>query len=172
MTNKKPSPPHAAALAKARQDCHELDCKLAATIRDLSQAEARIRELEKATGRKANASYFVLDLANDRHALAALEAYSEACSWDQPLLADELNDMLAWLSMHRRCTPLRRKVEGKPGGEEVKCDKPAVIPLGNGCWFCTEHAVDFHVRCHELGKRSVESLKRRGVEVPPGRKLT
>jgi hypothetical protein len=120
-------------------------------------------------GKHDGCEYFVLDVTHDPRALVALAAYAESCERESPALYDDLNDKLARLSMHRTCNPLRRKVDGKPGGEEVKCSAPAVIPLGNGCWFCIEHALDFHVRAHELGPSAVATLKRRGAEVPPGR---
>jgi hypothetical protein len=117
-------------------------------------------------GKHEHCDYFVLDLVHDAHASAALAAYATSCETEYPALYDDLTDRLA---RYRSCSPLRVRVKGKPGGELHECFKPAVIPLGNGLWFCTEHAVDFHVRGHELGSRAMSALMRRGVEVPPGR---
>ena len=119
-------------------------------------------------GKHERCDYFVLDLVHDTHACAALAAYATSCETEYPALYDGLTDKLA---RKRSCSPLRVKVEGKPGGEQPECFKPAVIPLGNGLWFCVEHAVDFHVRGHELGSRAVSALMRRGVDVPPGRQV-
>ncbi len=118
-------------------------------------------------GKHENCEYFVLDLAHDPHAIDALAAYANACERSHPRLYDDLTDKLARLMPnYRRCVPLR-----KSGEPERTCAAPAVIPLGNGCWFCVEHAVDFHVRGHELSRSALAALARRGVEVPEGRQL-
>ena len=122
-------------------------------------------------GKHERCDYFVLDLVHDPHAVSALAQYAHDCESTHPALYDDLTDKLATLIAGRRCIPLRRRVEGRPGGEQVECHKPAVIPLGNGCWFCIEHAIDFHVNGHELGHRAIAALERRGVEVPPGRQV-
>lgn len=122
-------------------------------------------------GKHEACEFFVLDLVHDAHAVAALEAYAASCEREYPALYDDLQDKIARLSKSRRCIPLRRRVKGKPGGEGVKCDEPGVIPLGNGCWFCPFHAIEFHTTQHRLGERAVQALERRGFEVPPGREL-
>jgi len=99
-------------------------------------------------------------------AVAALATYADSCESDFPALYDDLQDKLARMYRSRTCVPLRLN-----GQKERTCSEPAVIPLGNGCWFCTEHAVDFHVRGHELGPMAIAALKRRGVDVPPGKQL-
>lgn len=106
--------------------------------------------------------YFVLDLVHDKHALIALEHYAESCADEFPYLYDDLNDKLAVLSKSRYCVPSYSK-EG-----ERTCDKPAVIPLGNGCWFCVEHGWETHNRLTSsglkdgIGKRGKAALLRRG----------
>ena len=117
-------------------------------------------------GKHERCDYFVLDLAHDAHAVAALATYADSCESDFPALYDDLQDKLARMYRSRTCVPLRLN-----GQKERTCSEPAVIPLGNGCWFCTEHAVDFHVRGHELGPMAIAALKRRGVDVPPGKQL-
>ena len=116
-------------------------------------------------GKHEHCDFFVLDLVHDRHAVIALAAYAESCEADYPALYDDLQDRLAKLTL-RACVPLRLR-----GDQARTCEEPAVIALGNGCWFCTEHAVDYHVRGHELGRRAVAALERRGVVVPEGRKV-
>jgi|HubBroStandDraft_2_1064218.scaffolds.fasta_scaffold01263_2 hypothetical protein len=119
-----------------------------------------------AGGKHERCDYFVLDLTHDRHALVALEAYAASCEVEYPKLYDDLQDWLAKLLRGRTCVPLRLS------GELARtCDQPAVIALGNGVWWCAEHAVDYHVRAHELGGRAVAALERRGVKVPEGRKI-
>jgi len=119
-------------------------------------------------GKHEQCDVFVLDLTHDRHAIAALEMYAESCADEFPNnLYDDLNDKLAKLSPHRSCTPPR-----EPGQTvDLQCSAPAVVPLGNGCWFCVEHAVDFHERCAALGPRAQETLLRRGVTLGLGRAI-
>ena len=112
-------------------------------------------------GKHEHCNYFVLDLVHDKHAIPALEAYAESCCREFPSLYDDLNDRLAKLSQHRKCAPLRQRVEGKPGGELPDCNEPAVIPLGNGCWFCIEHAQDWEARAYPLTHIGKGTLKRR-----------
>lgn len=47
------------------------------------------------TGRHETCVYFVLDLAHDPHARAAIAAYEQSCRSEYPILADDLQ---AWLS--------------------------------------------------------------------------
>ncbi len=42
-------------------------------------------------GKHARCRYFVLDLDHDKHAAAALAAYSDSCRDDYPILSAELN---------------------------------------------------------------------------------
>jgi hypothetical protein len=122
-------------------------------------------------GKHEQCDHFVLDLTHDRHALAAISAYALSCEAEYPALYDDLIDKIARYNKNLICIPPRRPVEGVRGGVQDVCTWPPVIPLGNGCWFCTDHAIDDHVRGCELGDRAVAALKRRGVDVPKGRKL-
>lgn len=120
-------------------------------------------------GRKhENCEYFILDLTHDPHAVTALERYAESVSHANPTLYDDLNDKLARLSRHRRCVPIRKRGDQ----EEPPCERAAVIPLGNGNWFCVEHMVDWHVRVYAVSDFIQACLARRGVKnLPPGRDL-
>jgi len=113
-----------------------------------------------AGGKHEHCDCFVLDLTHDPLALIALEAYATACSYDYPILFDDLNDKLAKLVMHRTCTPLYKRGDGI-NGQRQECSAPAVIPLGNGCWFCIEHAQDWERRAHPLGPTGKGTLERR-----------
>lgn len=114
-------------------------------------------------GKHERCKYFVLDLVHDKHAIAALEAYANSCVSEFPALYDDLNDLLA-LAKHRFCVPMRIR------GQEIQqeCHWPAVVPLGNGCWFCVEHGLELHKRYIELGLDAgigplgVATLQRRG----------
>ena len=108
-------------------------------------------------GKHEKCEVFVLDLTHDKFALHALEKYAEVCAYDYPLLYDDLNDKIARLSPHRTCTPLRKRGDGGP----QECPKPAVIPLGNGCWFCIEHAQDWEARAYPLTHIGKGTLERR-----------
>lgn len=46
-------------------------------------------------GDRSNAAYFVLDVANDPYALPALKAYADSCRATLPLLADQLDLVIA-----------------------------------------------------------------------------
>ncbi|MFI5296569.1 MAG: hypothetical protein ACHREM_00610 [Polyangiales bacterium] len=111
-------------------------------------------------GKHDGCDYFVLDLTHDRHAVTALQTYAESCADSYPALYDDLIDKLAVLcKVHRRCTSIRKR----GNDPDAECPKPPVIPLGNGCWFCVEHAVEWHRTRHALGVRAENALLRRGV---------
>lgn len=109
-------------------------------------------------GKHADCDYFVLDLVHDPYAFAALETYAENCASEYPHLYDDLNDKLA-KTRHRQCIGPKRK--------PFLCRAPSVIPLGNGVWFCVEHAADYEHFEHDgevtpgLCKRGRETLARR-----------
>ena len=50
----------------------------------------RIDGTSKAGEKHTSCEYFVLDLTHDKHALAAIKAYSESCHKEYPLLARDL----------------------------------------------------------------------------------
>jgi hypothetical protein len=112
-------------------------------------------------GKHEHCDFFVLDLTHDPLALAALATYAEGCSHDFPMLYDDLNDKLARLRCgafpYRTCVPLRKSGDGPL----QECVEPAVIPLGNGCWFCIEHAQDYERRAYPLGLTGKGTLERR-----------
>ncbi len=49
----------------------------------------------EAGGKHDGCSYFVLDLEHDRHAMPALRAYAESCREKYPLLARDLDEIVA-----------------------------------------------------------------------------
>ena len=112
-------------------------------------------------GKHERCKYFVLDLVHDKHALIALEAYAESCEVEYPSLYDDLNDILA-KSLRVCGANWRRDVQDQ-------CKAPAVIPLGNGCWFCVEHGLEVHRRYSAdgfdggIGPSGVAALVRRGA---------
>ncbi len=98
--------------------------------------------------------YFVLDLVHDKLALGALETYARAAESEFPQLADDLYDKLAKLNPYRGCVP-------PFGGQGASCARAGVIPLGNGCLFCVEHAREFERVAHPLGEYARGSIARR-----------
>jgi len=115
-------------------------------------------------GKHEHCEYFVLDLVHDKHALIALEAYAESCELEYPSLYDDLNNILAKLLPSRRCVPSPVR-----GLKDRECSAPAVIPLGNGCWFCVEHGLEVHRRYSAngfdggIGPSGIAALVRRGA---------
>lgn len=107
-------------------------------------------------GKHEHCEYFVLDLVHDKRALVALEAYANDCADDYPSLFDDLNDKLA---ASRFCPSVSHKSFSREGRDK-RCDSPAVIPLGNGVWFCVEHARKYDELAN-LGRQGAASLARR-----------
>jgi hypothetical protein len=68
---------------------------------------------DQAGGDREAAAYFVLDVAHDPHALAALTAYRMSCEWHLPALANDLRALEDELRAGRRDGPalarLRRR---------------------------------------------------------------
>ena len=55
--------------------------------------------------------YFVLDLDHDKHAVAALRAYTLSCRKEYPLLADDLSDKVAAMEARLAAAPSPSGVE-------------------------------------------------------------
>lgn len=54
----------------------------------------RVDGRDKPGGDRENADYFVLDMANDPHAVAAIYAYAKSCSKEYPQLAGDILDRI------------------------------------------------------------------------------
>jgi hypothetical protein len=115
-------------------------------------------------GKHDGCRYFVIDVTHDKHAAGVLEVYANAIAEENPKLYDDLNDLLATLTLSRgSCTGDPRKPQPK---YEDRCRKPAVIALGNGVWLCVEHAPLYTFRGRSaLSKAGKASLKRRVAKV-------
>ncbi len=48
-------------------------------------------------GKHENCAYYVLDLNHDRYAVAALEAYANACRLDYPELAGDIDEWVDFM---------------------------------------------------------------------------
>lgn len=102
-------------------------------------------------GKHERCDYFVLDWDHDPIARRVMDLYAKLCVHKRPELADDINLRLAKLGYHL-CIGARRK----PGEERPsECSEPAVIPLGNGVWFCVEHAKDY-----DLSSEGSDALER------------
>ena len=53
-----------------------------------------VRRVSDPTGKHANCTYFVLDLAHDAFALPALKAYANACAKEFPELAKDIRRII------------------------------------------------------------------------------
>lgn len=124
----------------------------------------RIEKVVDPTGKHRGCDFFVLDLTHDKDAVIALEAYAEACWRDKPTLYDDLNDKLAAIT-HRQCIGAR-KHHGSPG-PRIECHAPAVVPLGNGVWFCVKHAPEY---AEGAGPQMTAALARRLAVASEGKR--
>jgi hypothetical protein len=64
-------------------------------------------------GDRANAAYFVIDVANDPNAAGTLETYSRECEAEAPKLAEELRRLVSELRSGVTDGPLVRALRGE-----------------------------------------------------------